>query len=883
MTDTEVKFELRRIRGMLSHLPRLLYGEAAPLDAQVTTDPLPIPFGSLSTRSWRPISPGEVWGGKFESAWFRFTGKVPGAWSGEQVVARLQLGGEACVFDESGVPVLGLTNGSIFTQGFVRERVPLGDIGPGGREVNLLVEAAGNKLFGVERPGHPGVERPPEGQYRACFERAEVTVFNPVLFQFMTTTQELLGLMESLPDRDAHRAQLLHALSRAFDRFTPQTPNPAEALAELYPSLEQRGDTAQLRTRAVGHAHIDTAWLWPVRETVRKCARTFSNQLRLIEAHPDYVFGASQPQLYQFVKDHYPGLYEQIRAAVRAGRWECQGGMWVESDTNMPCGESLVRQLLYGKRFFSEEFGVDVRNLWLPDVFGYSAALPQLLRLAGIDAFLTQKLSWSQFNHFPHTTFRWRGIDGSEVLTHFPPEGNYNSNLSPASLRKASNNFEERGFIGEFLTLFGIGDGGGGPTERMLQTGRRFADFPSCPKIEFGPAQPMFDRLQEHWEQLPTWVGELYLELHRGTLTSQARTKRGNRRCELALRRVEMLAAAGALAHYPAEDLEALWKTVLLNQFHDIIPGSSITEVYQDAEADYERVLRRLEEIQADVVGQLASNSGPGAPPRAVTVFNPHSHALATAVNLGPVGESIVGVGNDDAAVPPTQIDENGHTWTQLDLNGFESRVLTIADSSSKAPTRGERLPPAVHATEHTLENELVRYEFDECGQLTRVLERETGRELLPPDRKGNVLALYQDWPHSWDAWEIDLTYEQQLLETATLVSTRVVAPEGPVFAEIQQNWTIGNSTITQRVRLAAKSARLDFQTHVDWQERRKMLRTSFPTTVVAEFATFEIQYGTLRRPTHRNTSWDRARFEVCAHRFADLSDLDGGLALLND
>jgi alpha-mannosidase len=875
MTSKEVRFYEQRIPRLIDYLPNYMYPKSVALGIEGVTDPEPIPFKALSKPRFKPMAEGQTWGKDWDSAWFRLHGRVPRDWAGKTVVARLNFGGEACVFSARGEPLQGLTEGSVFGHA-TRERYPLFSPCKGGEKVNLLVEAAVNSLFGIHRDPHPVPDKPYSEGKQARIECVRLCVFDEEMFHLWLDATVLYRLMNALPEREPQRAQLLHALTKAVDAFRYDTPNPGELRAILAPHLRRKGDETLLATTAVGHAHIDTGWLWPVRESIRKCARTFSSQLRLIEEYPGYVFGASAAQHYQFVKDHYPALYEGIRKAVADGSWEVQGATWVEADNNVPSGESLVRQILYGKLFFRDEFGVEVRNLWLPDVFGYSAALPQILRKAGVDFFLTQKISWSQFNRFPHHTFLWRGIDGTEILTHFPPEDNYNAGLEPDRLRYAAENFEERGFLPEFLTLFGIGDGGGGPTQEQVERGLRMRDLAGCPRLCFGKAQDALDRLQAHARELAVWNGELYLELHRGTLTTQARNKRLNRLVELHFRRTEMLWSCLPPSRYPQAELEQLWKTFLTNQFHDIIPGSSIREVYETSRREHEEVLAALDKLDERAVKLLRGSASRKTP--TVTVFNPLSHAFRGAFQLP--GVKGTALKTADGQLLPVQPDGSGGGWVAAELPGLSCRRFSVISESAPPPARSASAVSSGAA--HVLENGLVRYEFDSQGRLARAFDKETGREVMRPNELGNVLSLYEDWPANWDAWDVDISYEQQLRETARLVSARISAA-GPSLAALSFEFQVGKSSIRQEVRLPSNSRRLDFVTHVDWRECRKMLRVSFAVDVMAAEASYEIQFGAYRRPTHRNTTWDMAKFEVCGHRFVDLSDEGRGVALLND
>ena len=874
MTSQEINFREQRVQRLVDYLPNLIYGESVPMDIQATTDPEPIPFGELSERSFRAMQEGEVWGKTWGSAWLRLRSEVPADWAGKTVVARINVGGEACVFSPEGNPLQGLTSGSLFGH-TTRERYPLFSPCRGGETVELLIEAAANDLFGITRDAHPIPGKPYSEGKESRLECVRLAVFNEEMFHLWLDVSVLYPLMKSLPERDPQRAQLLHQLTKATSAFDYGLPNAREVRDILAPSLQKKGDETRLATTATGHAHIDTGWLWPVRESIRKCARTFSSQLRLSEKYEGYVFGASAAQHYQFVKDHYPALYKEIREAIADGRWEIQGAMWVEADNNVISGESLVRQVLYGKKFFQDEFGVDVRNLWLPDVFGYAASLPQILRKAGVDTFLTQKISWSQFNKFPHHTFIWRGIDGTEILTHFPPEDTYNSVLAPERVRYSAENFEERGYLPEFLTVFGIGDGGGGPTEESIEAGLRQQNLAGCPRVSFGKAQDMFDRLKDHEAEMSLWNGELYLELHRGTLTTQARTKRMNRLCELHLRRTEMLSSCLPFDQYPQAEIERAWKLILTNQFHDIIPGSSIKEVYETALEEYTEVQETLNELDNAAAETLRSDSGTAG---AVTILNSLTDDVCAAVHLPAVEGTAIKSG--DGQLLPVQPDGQGGGWVDVEVGGLSGESFTFADKGDSDAADGAGISTKDGLT--VMENASVRYEIDGSGRVCRILDKESGREAMRPGELGNVLSLYEDWPYNWDAWEVDITYEQQLRETARLVSSQVTA-EGPVLAELTLEFAVGQSTIRQKVRLGAQSARLDFATEVDWSECRRMLRASFAVDVAAPEATYEIQFGTYRRPTHRNTSWDMAKFEVCGHRFVDLSDQTHGVALLND
>ena len=658
---------------------------------------------------------------------------------------------------------------------------------------------------------------------------------------------------------------VLRIASRAAERYAVAGAKAARAEMTRMYLLEP--DPAAPDVYGVGHAHIDVGWLWPLRETVRKCGRTFASQIALLERYPDYVFGASQAQLYAFTQETYPALYEKIREAVAQGRWEVQGGMWVEADCNLPDGESLVRQCLVGKNYFRDAFGIEVRNLWLPDVFGYSGNLPQILRRAGMDYFLTQKLSWNRYNKFPHNTFWWRGIDGSTVLAHFPPEDAYDSELQPSLLRRHETNNAEAGLVQEGICLYGIGDGGGGPSENYVERGLRCRHLNGCPKFHFGFAQPVLEKLAAYGDELDTWDGELYFEMHRGTLTSQAQMKRVNRRGEEAFRATEMLLAAAGIETYPVETMLDLWKRFLTNQFHDIIPGSCIHRVYAEQIPEDEAVIARLKGLQVAAAQALFAPDGD-----AMTLFNPSSTPYDGIVRLP---SEWPGASDKNGVALPVQRDgETVDVRIAIPPQGACTvwRDKAVAAEVETVPA-GERC---------VLENRRVRYVLEPGRMLLlSCFDKETGRELVAEGEAGNRLTLYHDLPPRWDAWDIE-EYASGMPVGEPVVESAVWR-RGPVWQGVDVAFTIGESRGRQLIRLAGGSKRLDFETEIDWQETHRLLRVAFPVTVQTQEARYEIQYGTVARPTHNNTKWQHAQFECVGHRFADLSESDFGAALLND
>ncbi len=870
MLENMRKLHEQRIENFLKRLRESFYEDEITFQIEYyKDDPLP-PFEKRTFSNYRPIQTGEIWGENWESAWFHLQQTIPAAWQGKRVVARVNLGGESLVFSPDGIPLQGLSVHTLWLNyDFRRDRFDISDSAQGGEIVDLWIEASAGQLFGLQLEVDRGTVVPKQfGGYRAKVEYASLAIFRHDLWELFIDCFVLNDLMKALTTNSVRRNRILKALNQVIDHFSDNAAGIVTARELLKGELEKPHSASDLMTYAVGHAHLDTAWLWPIEETIRKCARTFSAQLDLIEKYPDYIFGASAAQHYAFTKEYYPGLYKKIKKQIQAGRWEVQGGMWIEADCNIVSGESLVRQILYGKRFFKEEFNIDIRNLWLPDVFGYSAALPQILKKSGIDYFVTQKLSWNQFNRFPNHTFIWRGIDGSEVLTHFPPEDNYGSDLRPSRLIFAQQNFDENADLDEFLTLFGIGDGGGGPTEEIIETGLRQYDLENCPRVIFSSAQKLLDNLNQQREKLPVWVGELYLELHRGTYTTQAYNKKMNRFMEFALRETEILFSTLPFAQYPAIELEEIWKKVLLYQFHDIIPGSSVTPVYEESRREYPKLKSMLENLQQNFAGQVMRSDDDS-----ITLINTLSYPYRRPVEL-PDSWTNFAIENPTGQ-PLLFQQEPNKTVVLTEIPALSSMILK---KKNKPPAGGFGL----HPSPFILENEFIRYEFTAFGTLKSAFDKEVQTEILSTEKPGNLLDLYEDRPANWDAWDIDIYYENQLVEHAKLISQEWIS-QGPVRQGIAQKFTIGNSTIIQKIYLASNSKRLDFETEVNWQEDHKMLRVSFTINVHTDSATFEIQYGHVKRSNHRNTSWDMARFEQVGHRFADLSDRDYGVALLND
>lgn len=866
MIEKERKLYEQRCELFIDRLKSLFYPDEVLFRGEYCIFEPAVPFNRRLDGHYVPIKVGQTWGKNWQVAWFHLQGTIPSEWNGKPVAARLNLGGEACIFAADGMPLQGLSVHSVWQPFFKRDRYLISEAARGGEPVDLWIEVTAAQLFGLElqRDPHPkDLKR--FGHYEASVQDLALALFNVDMWQLYLDFYVLNSMMKTLPDRSVRRARILRGLNSAMDTFREDPDGVKRARQVLSPLLSQKAGCSSLKAVAVGHAHIDTGWLWPVSETVRKCARTFANQISLLEKYPGYVFGASQAQHYAFVKENYPGLYAKIKEQVAAGRWEVQGGMWVEADCNIISGESMVRQILHGKNFFQDEFGVLVRNLWLPDVFGYSAAMPQILQKSGLGVMVTQKISWNQFNRFPHHTFIWRGIDGSEIVVHFPPEDTYNSDLRPASMIYAQENFEERDRLDEFLVLYGVGDGGCGPTEDIIETGLRQQDLESSPRVEFGHAQPLLDRLTQKRDLLHRWSGELYLELHRGTLTTQAFNKKMNRYFERKMRELEALYSLLPASQYPTKEFDAMWKKILINQFHDIIPGSSIALVYETCRREYAELQEQAKTLYSEVGKRLLKRRQDS-----LSFVNTLSYSYRRPLTL-PLSWAEYEI-----------VDERGeNVLAQQTPEGpvVLAAVPSLGAITVKRANAGITQTKTTSPKEMVLENDLIRYEFSADGTIARAFDKECNREVMV---KGNVLNLFEDRPAQWDAWDVDIFYENQLISQAQLVSWQWQS-YGPLLQQLRFEFQVGDSPLRQVVTLAANSKRLDFATHIDWQERHKMLRVAFTVNVFSAEASHEIQYGYVKRPTHRNTSWDIAKFEVVGHRFVDLSALDYGVALLNN
>jgi alpha-mannosidase len=799
-----------RLVQMSERLGALVHPETSALDELVVAGPVDrISREEAQSLAYRPAELGERFGPLWATFWFRGAATVPEEWRGSRVDVLWDSASEATLW-RGGVPVQGLNRH--------HQDAVLVETADGGEQIELAIELACNGMF---------------GRQEAPFElhRCELGRFDPDAWRLALDFETLRALSAEPGLDEAWAGELVAELNR-FCNVWPED-GAAEILAALY---ERRNASTAHQVAALGHAHLDTAWLWPLAESRRKAVRTFTTQARYLREYPDYRFVCSQAQQYAWIEDTRPELWEEIGELVEAGGWVPAGGTWIEPDCNIPSGESLVRQFLHGQRYFDQRFGRRCDEFWNPDVFGYNGQLPQIMRECGIGRFLTQKLSWNRFNRPEHHTFVWQGIDGSEVLAHFPPADTYTSPGTVAELRKTAREYRDHEHSRTAMLVYGYGDGGGGPTREMVETMVRARDLQGLPRTRMTTPAEFFEALEAEPGERPTIVGELYFEYHRGTYTTQARTKRGNRRAEIALHDAEFLATVAG-GDYPRAELDRLWKLLLLQQFHDILPGSSIGLVYEDAERDLAEVEAGASAIAEAALAMLGD--GP---------VNTTGFARREVVR-SPDGEVYV------VEAPPY---------------GVGARAGDFVAQSHKVTRR-----------ELVLENEHLRVELGKDGSLLSVVERSSGRETLAAP--ANRFELYDDRPVAFDAWDIDPFHLETRRDCPAATSHEAVS-ESDLRVEIAFERTVGEaSTMRQVVRLDALSRRLEFHTEVDWHEEHSLLKVCFPLAVRAPNATYEMQFGYTERPTHYSTSHDRARYEVPGHRFADLAEHGFGAAVLTD
>ena len=875
-----------RIRKILNELKGYVYKDSTKVGNFLCKDGNYSSIEAVegSSEPWKDFGSDDVWGGLDVHCWFRTKLAVPEKYQGRTIALNISTGIDG--WDATNPQFILYLDGEVVQGLDVNHReVIISNSAEPGRIYNIDLHAYGGRI-----------------NNKSLLQVFLVDV-DPMIRDIYYNIQVPLWVVEKLEKSSKTRMDIVTVLNETINLLDLRKP-----FSEMfYASLEKAneyikkefyekmcGNTEAVAT-CVGHTHIDVAWHWTVAQTREKVARSFSTALRLMEEYPEFVFMSSQPQLYKFLKEDYPQIYEKIKQKVSEGVWEPEGAMWLEADCNVTSGESLVRQIMFGTRFFKKEFGVKNEVLWLPDVFGYSAALPQILQKSGIKYFMTTKISWNQFNMFPYDTFMWRGIDGTEILTYFittkDPYYNpnsffttYNGQIHPGSIMGGWERYQQKNINNDILISYGFGDGGGGPTMEMLETARRMSKgIPGCPKVQMGTSADFFHRLEDAVKgdkRLPKWVGELYFEYHRGTYTSMARNKRDNRKSEFTYQNAEFLSAVamGMGLSYPQDSINRAWENILLNQFHDILPGTSIKEVYDVTKKEYEQILESGKGIINNALGVIAPNIRLNN--ASVLVFNTSSFKRSdVAVVDMPQSSDGLSVRDENGNILPGQvIDDNGTKKymffaTNVPPRGY--KAFTMLDGNATADS-------GIQCEEDRLENRFFRINLDKNGRISSLYDKVNRRQILKEGEKGNVLQAFEDKPMNYDCWDIDIYYQEKMWEIDNVESMRVIE-NGPVRAGIEIRRHFLDSIIVQKVFIYSDIPRVDFDTYIDWKESQILLKAAFPVDVHADKATYDIQFGNLERSTHWNTSWDIARFEVCGHKWADLSEEGYGVSLLND
>lgn len=839
----------------------------------------------------KQVEKGFIWSGWDQYNWLCTKLSVP-----EDVADSKD--GEAVGLFDFGVPK-GTGNNSHFESLLYVNGAPFQAMDGNHKEVFLKPGENGRELDLKFRvwSGLNGGGRPKDMYMR--IERAQIGILDKAADDFYYMARTALETYALLSDDNEYKEWLLNRVVLAFDKVDYTEPGSPEFYASIKEARDYLDGQLQgqgkpdVHVSLLGHTHIDVAWLWRLRHTREKAARSFSTVNRLMERHENYVFLQSQAQLYEYIKEDYPEIYAHIKKRVAEGKWEPSGSMWVECDCNIASGEAIIRQILVGKNFFRQEFGYENTFLWLPDVFGYSWALPQILKKSGVDTFMTTKISWNDTNILPYDTFLWKGMDGTAVTTHFvtTPGSDketpytYNGDTRPYAFKGVWDTYKNKDMNKDLLISFGYGDGGGGPNRDMLKTMETLEKMPGLPHVRTETATEYFDRLNKTIREnpmegyLPVWDGELYLEFHRGTYTSQAYNKKMNRRMEFRLRQAEMLGVlagllSGESAKYDKENLLKAWKIVLCEQFHDILPGSSIHEVYEDSHEEYGRAEKMIAQAEELACGTLLAEDK-----NVFTVFNSFGWSRSGCVRLpgtdgaasycNEAGEELVSVSRDGA----------DYVWMEnLSPLSFTGIVRIVKEEKEK---QGQAAAERVAEESRFVESPFYEVSWNGDGRLVRIYDKKAGREVLAEGKEGNCLQVFEDKPRCFDAWELEPTIDRKREEIRNCEKVSVEKNEMGTFVTFVYGYH--NSKITQTLCLYEKKRRIDFRTNVDWHEHQKLLKTAFPVNIRAVSARYDIQEGNIVRPVTENTSWQAAQFEVAAHKWADFSETGYGVALLND
>ena len=829
------------------------------------------------------VEPGFTWGKTWEYCWFRGKVVLPAEAEGKRIVMDLRPDGESTLFVNG--QEFGTYRASWVTQKhhFIEDNV-LSTAAAAGTEYEILMETYAGHYYPESPNGGcatgpvlPGAYQDPleEGK-RRTLGVCTFGIWNEDAYQLWMDADTLKQVLDKLDPNSLRAAKIAEALEK-FTLVVDFEQDEAGRIASyragreaLKPALEAKNGSTAPVFYAIGNAHIDLAWLWPMAETHRKTERTFAAQLRLLEEYPEYKYIQSQPAAYEMCRKYYPELFQRIKKAVKDGKWIAEGAMWVEPDTNMASGEALIRQLLYGKKYYKEEFDVDSQMLWLPDTFGYTAALPQILKSCGVRYLVTQKIFWSynEGEQFPYHYFYWEGMDGSKITSFLPTSYTYRTD--PSELIGVWENRSQKRDLDAFLLPFGYGDGGGGPARDYLEYAEREKDLEGCPKVKQENPITFFKEMEAEGGPKHTYTGELYFSAHRGTYTSQAMVKQNNRRCELSMRELEFWSTLAALKGkaYPAEAVERLWKEVLLHQFHDILPGSSIARVYQEAEKAFHAILDESHELTEKALQSLTEGEN------GITVGNSLGFAYETVLEL-PESFAAGAKTKEGKEIPTEKIGDKVYGLAELPAYGMVSLVPT--EEQTKAE---DEVVLTQKGDTYVLENRQVKTVVNGKGEVTSFVLKASGREFAAEPM--NRFHLYKDVPRLFDAWDIDSNYKEQEITAAEDVKVSVLQA-GSLRSVLKVTGRISNSSFVQYIRLDAESTRLEFETVVDWKELHRLLKVAFPVCVFAENGINEMQFGYVERPTRRSRTYDKDRFEVCNHRYSALCDGAHGAAVLND
>jgi len=885
------RWTVEKLKARLALITPMIYQEKAPLPPfyyRELSSPIEKPDLEPDFSTCTKIEEKSIWGRWQTNFELHTTFKIPENWNNqESIIMYLPLGG--IEGDFSHPEALAYIDG-----------IPYAPCDRHHREIQLKPEWNDNRDHRLCLHGWTGLGYTATGDPGLKLEMGE-----PCLVKIHTATRKFCSLaritlstIENLQNDAPVRNKLLNAINAAFLRLDTSHPlgdNFYESVIPAYDiflnEIHKAGLPEDVVIHATGHAHIDVAWLWTLGQTRRKAERTLHNVIRFMEQFPRYHFSQSQPQLYEFIEQDQPDLFTEIQKRVSEGRWEPMGGMWVEADCNISGAESLARQFLLGRTYFKEKFGnhSDTPVLWLPDVFGYAWALPQLIKQAGLKYFMTTKMGWNQYNRLPYDTFLWQGIDGTKILTHFITvkelgssyTSTYNSMANPQEALGTWNNFQQKELHNDLLMAYGFGDGGGGPTLEMLENMEIMDSFPGLPKVRHSSVKDFFEAIEplQSSPMMPIWNGELYLEYHRGTYTSQAMMKQNNRKSEFKIHDTEYLSSLASILDdhysYPKSEINAAWKTICLHQFHDILPGSSIGEVYKEANQAFQLVNDALEKIQESALESISKSFqseflliNPSPFPRHDLIFIPNGIDLPLIRDNQTLLTQPVDGGTllDPGKLLPYSINP-AYLINSKPEEKFENSIKNTQNNNPQ---------------EYILENEVIRVLFNRNGDIISIFDKDTEREILPQSSFANQFQIFEDRPLTYDAWDIDIFYDDKM-ELAHPAESIIILEEGPLRQTIEIKRKIANSSYTQRISITKNNKQIVFDTTIDWQERFKLLKVAFPVDILSPVATYEIQWGNVQRNTHRNTSWDWARFETCAHKWVDLSEGDYGVSLLND